>query len=105
MVRLENVTNLETAKQMAALLEAENARLHQRLGVLVAENAWLKGEDTQERLQLELNQLKEQLALMQQRLFGASSGMGPSPLCARPSASPPPAGTAPTTSPRAPPGL
>ncbi|MFY0523997.1 tyrosine-type recombinase/integrase [Archangium gephyra] len=32
MVRLEHVTDLETAKQMAALLEVENARLHQRLG-------------------------------------------------------------------------
>jgi len=73
MVRLEHVTDLETAKQMAALLEAENARLHQRLTLLVQENARLKGEDAQERLQLELVQLKEQLALMRQRLFGASS--------------------------------
>ena len=73
MVRLEHVTDLQTAKQMAALLEAENARLHQRLESLVQENARLKGEDAQERLQLELTQLKEQLALMQQRLFGASS--------------------------------
>jgi len=45
MVRLEQVTDLETAKQMAALLEAENARLHQRLELLVQENARLKGED------------------------------------------------------------
>src|SRR5690349_1346633 len=73
MVRLEHVKDLETAKQMAALLEAENARLHQRLELLVQENARLKGEDAQQRLQLELVQLKEQLALMQQRLFGASS--------------------------------
>ncbi|MFP2906328.1 hypothetical protein ACLESD_14940 [Pyxidicoccus sp. 3LFB2] len=58
---------------MAALLEAENARLHQRIEALVAENARLKGEDAQAHLQLELTQLKEQLALMQQRLFGASS--------------------------------
>jgi len=55
------------------LLEAENARLHQRLEALVAENARLKGEDAQAHLQLELTQLKQQLALMQQRLFGASS--------------------------------
>jgi transposase len=73
MVPLEQVKDLETAKQMAALLEAENARLHQRLEKLVEENARLKGEDAQARLQLELVQLKEQLALMQQRLFGASS--------------------------------
>ncbi|MCY1019264.1 hypothetical protein [Pyxidicoccus sp. MSG2] len=67
------MTDLETAKQMAALLEAENARLHQRLELLVQENARLKGEDAQARLQLELTQLAEQLALIQQRLFGASS--------------------------------
>ena len=73
MVRVEQLRDLETAKQVASLLEAENARLHQRLEALVAENARLKGEDAQARLQLELEQLKEQLALMQQRLFGASS--------------------------------
>jgi hypothetical protein len=73
MVRIEQLNDLETAKQVAALLEAENARLHQRLEALVAENARLKGEDAQAHLQLELTQLKEQLALMQQRLFGASS--------------------------------
>src|SRR5690349_22255985 len=73
MVHLEHVKDLETAKHMAALLEAENARLHQRLELLVQENARLKGEDAQQRLQLELTQLKEQLALMQQHLFGASS--------------------------------
>ena len=41
MVRLEQLSDLETAKQVAALLEAENARLHQRLEALVAENARL----------------------------------------------------------------
>lgn len=78
MVRLENVTDLETARQMAALLKAENARLHQRLEWLVQENARIKGEDAQARLQLEPTQLKEQVALMQQRLFGASSEKRPS---------------------------
>jgi transposase len=73
MTRVEQLRDLETAKQVAALLEAENARLHQRLEALVAEVARLKGEDAQAHLQLELTQLKEQLALMQQRLFGASS--------------------------------
>lgn len=73
MVRAEQLRDLETAKQVASLLEAENARLHQRLEALVQENARLKGEDAPARLQLELEQLKEQLALMQKRLFGASS--------------------------------
>src|SRR5690349_11248436 len=84
MVPLAQVKDLETAKQMAALLEAENARLHQRLETLVQENARLKGEDAQARLQLELVQLKEQLALMQQRLFGASSEKRPSAAPAAP---------------------
>ena len=73
MVRIEQLKDLEAAKQVAALLEAENERLHQRLEQLVQENARLKGEDAQARLQLELTGLKEQLALLQQRLFGASS--------------------------------
>lgn len=73
MVPIDNLPDLDTAKQVARLLEAENARLHQRLEALVAENARLKGQDAQAQLQWELTQLKEQLALMQQRLFGASS--------------------------------
>ncbi|GMU05422.1 hypothetical protein ASNO1_16750 [Corallococcus caeni] len=73
MTRVDQLRDLETAKQVASLLEAENARLHQRLEALVAENARLKGEDAQARLQLELERLKEQLALLQKRLFGASS--------------------------------
>ncbi|WNG29251.1 IS66 family transposase [Cystobacter fuscus] len=86
MVPLAQVKDLETARQMAALLEAENARLHQRLETLVQENARLKGEDAQARLQLELVQLKEQLALMQQRLFGASSEKRPSAVQVAPAA-------------------
>nr|CAF05658.1 hypothetical protein [Archangium disciforme] len=50
MTRVEQLRDLETAKQGAALLEAENARLHQRLEALVAENARLKGEDAQAHL-------------------------------------------------------
>jgi transposase len=73
MVRIEQLKDLEAAKQVAALLEAENTRLHQRLEQLVQENARLKGEDAQAQLQLELAGLKEQLALLQQRLFGTSS--------------------------------
>jgi transposase len=36
MTRVEQLRDLETAKQVAALLEAENARLHQSLEALVA---------------------------------------------------------------------
>ncbi|MFB1485440.1 hypothetical protein, partial [Corallococcus sp. RDP092CA] len=67
MTRVEQLRDLETAKQVASLLEAENARLHQRLEALALENARLKGEDAQARLQLELEGLKQQLALLQRR--------------------------------------
>ena len=63
MVRIEQLKDLEAAKQVATLLEAENARLHQRLEQLVQENARLKGEDAQARLQLELTGLKEAVEL------------------------------------------
>jgi transposase len=43
MVRLEHVKDLETAKQMAALLEAENARLHQRLELVTVHGSGLVG--------------------------------------------------------------
>jgi transposase len=36
MVRVEQLRDLETAKQVASLLEAENARLHQRLEACLA---------------------------------------------------------------------
>jgi transposase len=73
MVPIDELPDLDTAKQVARLLQAENERLHRRLEELVAENARLKGKDAQVLLQRELQKLQEQLALMQQRMFGASS--------------------------------
>jgi transposase len=93
MVALEQLQDLDTAKQVIRLLEAENERLHQRLQELVAENARLKGKDAQAQLQLELTHLQEQLALMQQRLFGASSEKRQEPLAQeKPPAQEPPPG-------------
>ncbi|MFL5348193.1 MAG: transposase, partial [Hyalangium sp.] len=77
MVPIDELPDLDTAKQVARLLEAENVRLHERLKELVAENARLKGKDAQVLLQRELTKLQEQLALMQQRLYGASSEKRP----------------------------
>ncbi len=71
MLELERLDNLELAKQVVRLLEQENARLHERLRALAEENDKLRG--TEGRLQLELTQIQEHLALVQQRLFGASS--------------------------------
>src|SRR4051812_45200612 len=73
MVPIDELPDLDTAKQVARLLQEENERLHRRLEQLVAENARLKGKDAQVLLQRELATLQEHLALMQQRLYGASS--------------------------------
>ena len=77
MVPIDELPDLDTAKQVARLLQAENERLHRRLEQLVAQIARLKGQDAQQLLQRELTKLQEQLALMQQRLFGASSEKRP----------------------------
>ena len=60
-------------RQVAHLLDAENRRLHERLAKLTAELAALKGKSAPQQLSLELMRLQEQLAVMQQRMFGASS--------------------------------
>ncbi len=73
MVPIDELPDLDTAKQVARLLQAENARLHRRLEQLVAQIARLQGKDAQQPLQRELTKLQEQVALMQQRLHGASS--------------------------------
>lgn len=72
-MRVEQIADLETAKQVAMLLERENARLHARLKELTSENARLRGEDGAKQLELEVLKLQEQMALLQHRLYGASS--------------------------------
>src|SRR5947209_19661707 len=57
---------------MALLLEAENARLHRRLGELTRALAQATGA-TQAQLELELQRLQEQLAARTRALFGPSS--------------------------------
>src|SRR5205823_14283558 len=71
-VGLETETDLERLRQMALLLEAENARLHRRLGELTRALAQATGA-TQAQLELELQRLQEQLAARTRALFGASS--------------------------------
>jgi transposase len=72
-------TDVERLRQMALLLEAENARLHQRLVALTRELAEARGEDRAQ-LELELQHLTEQLAARNRQLFGDPSerrGRGP----------------------------
>src|SRR6266436_125807 len=54
-------TDLERLRQMALLLEAENARLHRRLGELTRALAQATGA-THAQLELELQRLQDQLA-------------------------------------------
>jgi transposase len=72
MVGLATETDLERLRQMALLLEAENARLHRRLVELTRALAQAKGA-AQPQLELEIARLQEQLAARNRALFGASS--------------------------------
>ena len=72
MVGLATETDRERLRQMALLLEAENARLHRRLGELTRALAQATGA-TQAQLELELQRLQAQLAARTRALFGPSS--------------------------------
>jgi transposase len=65
-------TDPERLRQIARLLEAENAWLHRRLRELTQALADARGE-TQTQLALELQQLQEQLAARTRALFARSS--------------------------------
>jgi len=68
-MQIERITDTDTLKQVAVLLDRENRRLHQRLQVLSAEIDHLKGR-TASTLQRELEALKELLAQREQAIFG-----------------------------------
>src|SRR3989442_4055668 len=88
-------TDLERLRQMALLLEAENARLHRRLGELTRALAQATGA-TQAQLELEVQRLQEQLAARTRALFGPSSERrGGGARDDAPSAPPPPPGPGP----------
>ncbi len=72
MVGLATETDLERLRQMALLLEAENARLHRRLMDLTRALAAATGA-THTQLELEIARLTEQLAARTRALFGRSS--------------------------------
>jgi transposase len=72
-VRIEQITDLDTARQVAQLLEKENARLHARLQALTLENAALRGQEGQAQYEIEIVRLQEQMAALNKRLFAASS--------------------------------
>lgn len=73
MIRPEEITDVAQLRQVALLLQAENARLHERLATVVAQLAALQGKSPPEQLQLELTKLQEQMDKLQQKMFGRSS--------------------------------
>ena len=64
-------------KQVAALLQKENQRLHERLQFLLREMSVLRGDSSPEQLQLEIQKLQEQMARFQKKLFAESSEKRP----------------------------
>jgi transposase len=68
-MRIERITDTNTLRQVAVLLDRENRRLHERLQALAAEVDRLKGQDATT-IQRELEALKELLAQRDQAIFG-----------------------------------
>src|SRR5437762_10955432 len=71
-VGLATETDLERLRQMALLLEAENARLHRRLVELTRALAAATGA-THTQLELEIARLQEQLAAQDRKSTGLNS--------------------------------
>ena len=86
MLRIEEIHDADTLRQVAVLLERENHRLHDRLQHLTAEIAQLRGQDATA-AQVHLEFLKELLAQRERALFGESSEKR------RPADAAPPSGT------------
>jgi transposase len=71
-LRIDEIHDGDTLRQVAVLLERENARLHERLQRLTAELAHLRGEAAAA-AQIHLEFLRELLAQRERALFGESS--------------------------------
>jgi transposase len=76
-IRVEDLKDLHIARQVAELLDKENARLHARIDALIKENATLRGADGQKQLEIEVLKLQEQMSALQRKVFGASSERRP----------------------------
>jgi transposase len=101
-VRIEAEQDIERLRQVARLLEAENARLHARLATLTAALAAARGEEGTAALQLELLQLQEQLAARTRALFGPSAEQRTPPKAADAAPRPPAPGHGPRAQPHLP---
>lgn len=72
MTRVEEITDPAQLRQVALLLDRENAKLHDKIRELAAELARLKGQEGS-LAQLELSYLKEILSQRERALFGEKS--------------------------------
>jgi transposase len=77
-LRLDEIHDADMLRQVAVLLERENARLHERLQRLTDELAHLRGEDAAA-AQIHLAFLRELLAQRERALFGDASEKRPRP--------------------------
>jgi transposase len=101
-LRLDQIRDLETMRQVAVLLERENDRLHAKLTALTRELSQLRGEDASA-AQRQLEALKEILAHREQALFGDSSEKRPRAAAPTPApAASPPRGHGPKAQPALP---
>jgi transposase len=88
-LRLDQIRDLDTMRQVAVLLERENDRLHAKLTVLTRELSQLRGDGARA-AQRQIEALQEILAHREHALFGASSEKRPHAPPAAPAAPPPP---------------
>jgi len=101
-LRIEEIRDAEMLRQVAVLLERENAKLHTKVQDLTRELSRLRGEDASA-VQRQLEFLKELLAQRERALFGASSEKRPAPVVASVAPPPPPhRGHGPKAQPRLP---
>jgi len=75
-LHIEEIHDADVLRQIAVLLERENARLHDRLHTLTAELAHLRGQDATT-AQAQLAFLRELLAQRERALFGDASEKRP----------------------------
>ncbi len=78
MMRIEQIKDVDTLRQVAVLLDREVHHLRERLRTLLDENARLKGQDASQ-IQREIEALKQILAQREQVIFGETSEKRPRP--------------------------
>lgn len=76
---VEELTDPQTIRLAAILLEKENQRLHQRIKQLVEQLSALKKQNGGEQLKLELDRLQEQMARLEHQLYGPPGDKRPAP--------------------------